>query len=152
VPVWKGTGYFYKRHRPGLVGVSVFLIVFASAVHYLLLWVGKWTQVARIQEELDRREVIKKKKKKVDELKELEEIENVSIESPRLSQVIGWQLVKLTWWMILFIPRKAMGKIAGNAETLPQSKEPISPSVQNKSVRRRKKEKEKESWSLADET
>ncbi|RKP07298.1 DnaJ domain-containing protein, partial [Thamnocephalis sphaerospora] len=42
VPTWRGTGYYYKRHRPGLGSVLVALGVFGSAVHYLLMYVGWW--------------------------------------------------------------------------------------------------------------
>ncbi|KAI9594964.1 hypothetical protein BDF19DRAFT_423013 [Syncephalis fuscata] len=42
VPTWRGTGYYYKRHRPGLSGVLIMLTIFGSAVHYLLLYVGWW--------------------------------------------------------------------------------------------------------------
>jgi hypothetical protein len=42
VPVWRGTGYYYKRHRPGLQGVLVMLALFSSAVHYLLMRVSWW--------------------------------------------------------------------------------------------------------------
>ncbi len=36
-PKWKGTGYYYSKFRPGLIGVLVFLYLFGSVSHYLLL-------------------------------------------------------------------------------------------------------------------
>jgi len=110
--------------------------------------------VARIHEELEyRREALKKKKKKAAG-DELEEIESISIESPRLSQVIGWQLVKLAWWLLLFVPRIAVRQVTGNVDDAPEQEESTPAPTQNRSARRRKKEKEKEkeSWNLADET
>jgi hypothetical protein len=40
-PVWKGTGYYYNRYRPGLGTVVVGLFVFAGGgIHYLALYLG----------------------------------------------------------------------------------------------------------------
>lgn len=38
-PVWRGTGYYYRRFRPGLGFVIVFIIGFVAAVQYLSAWV-----------------------------------------------------------------------------------------------------------------
>ncbi|KAI9729003.1 MAG: hypothetical protein M1828_000088 [Chrysothrix sp. TS-e1954] len=40
-PVWKGTGYYYARFRPGLVSVLLSLVlVLGGAVHYVALYIG----------------------------------------------------------------------------------------------------------------
>ncbi|KAH9943460.1 DnaJ-domain-containing protein [Epithele typhae] len=36
VPVWRGTGYYYSRFRPGLGTVAVFLIITTSGVQYVV--------------------------------------------------------------------------------------------------------------------
>ncbi|RPD67186.1 DnaJ-domain-containing protein [Lentinus tigrinus ALCF2SS1-7] len=36
VPVWRGTGYYYSRFRPGLGTVLVFLVVITSGLQYLV--------------------------------------------------------------------------------------------------------------------
>ncbi|KAI0719576.1 DnaJ-domain-containing protein [Cerioporus squamosus] len=36
VPVWRGTGYYYSRFRPGLGTVIVFLILSSSGIQYLV--------------------------------------------------------------------------------------------------------------------
>ncbi|KZO94800.1 DnaJ-domain-containing protein [Calocera viscosa TUFC12733] len=36
VPKWRGTGYYYSRYRPGLVSVSIFLVLLSSALQYLV--------------------------------------------------------------------------------------------------------------------
>ncbi|KAG5458293.1 MAG: hypothetical protein BJ554DRAFT_1506, partial [Olpidium bornovanus] len=39
VPRWRGTGYYYRRHRPGLGSVLIGLAVFVSLLQYLGAWV-----------------------------------------------------------------------------------------------------------------
>jgi hypothetical protein len=40
-PVWKGTGYYYNRYRPGLGTVVISLFVFAGGgIHYLALYMS----------------------------------------------------------------------------------------------------------------
>jgi len=40
-PVWKGTGYYYSRYRPGLGTVLVGLFIFCGGgIHYLALYMG----------------------------------------------------------------------------------------------------------------
>ena len=53
VPVWRGTGWYYRRRRPGLPEVLTGLLIFVSAVQYLLMWVGCWREVARLKEEIE---------------------------------------------------------------------------------------------------
>jgi curved DNA-binding protein CbpA len=36
-PTWKGTDYYYKRYRPGLVTVAIFLYLFLSTAQLILL-------------------------------------------------------------------------------------------------------------------
>ncbi|RDX55593.1 DnaJ-domain-containing protein [Lentinus brumalis] len=36
VPVWRGTGYYYSRFRPGLGTVIVFLVLISSGIQYLV--------------------------------------------------------------------------------------------------------------------
>ncbi|KAJ1973097.1 hypothetical protein H4R35_004300 [Dimargaris xerosporica] len=48
VPVWRGTGYFYRRYRPGLPGVAVGLLLFAALVQYLVQWLNHTLTVRKI--------------------------------------------------------------------------------------------------------
>ncbi|KAJ1974666.1 hypothetical protein H4R34_004634 [Dimargaris verticillata] len=49
VPVWRGTGYFYRRYRPGLPGVVVGLLLFAALVQYLVQWLNHTLAVRKIR-------------------------------------------------------------------------------------------------------
>ncbi|KAF9928982.1 hypothetical protein FBU30_001987 [Linnemannia zychae] len=40
VPRWRGSAYLYRRHRPGLKSVIVFLFILASGFQYLARYVG----------------------------------------------------------------------------------------------------------------
>ncbi len=37
-PVWKGTGYYYKKFRPGVGTVLFFILFFVSVVQYFSAW------------------------------------------------------------------------------------------------------------------
>ncbi|KAJ2909397.1 hypothetical protein GGI21_001926 [Coemansia aciculifera] len=50
VPVWRGTGYLYRRWRPGFVTVVVGLLVFASAMQYLFHSLSFWRARQRVME------------------------------------------------------------------------------------------------------
>lgn len=45
-PLWKGTGYYYDRYKPGLVTVVVFIFVVVTLAQYFSIWamyaVQKW--------------------------------------------------------------------------------------------------------------
>jgi curved DNA-binding protein CbpA len=47
VPVWRGTGYYYKRHRPGIGTVMIMLTISSSIIHYLLMYVDWWRGKSR---------------------------------------------------------------------------------------------------------
>jgi len=156
VPVWRGTGYYYKRHRPGFAGVLLFVVVFASIVHYGLLWLGMWREGVRLREEIEyRREMVKKRKKqkgavgiKEDEA-DIAELEQIQIASPRLKDVIGWLLVRATWWLLLWVPRTIWRRLTGAKPDEPDpAARPATPQP-GRAARRRKKERE--NWSLDDQ-
>ncbi|KAJ2805705.1 hypothetical protein H4R20_001980 [Coemansia guatemalensis] len=50
VPVWRGTGYLYRRWRPGFISVVVGLLVFASAMQYLFHHLSYWRAQQRIRD------------------------------------------------------------------------------------------------------
>ncbi|KAJ2765537.1 hypothetical protein IWQ57_004740, partial [Coemansia nantahalensis] len=50
VPVWRGTGYLYRRWRPGFGSVIVGLLVFASAMQYLFHQLSFWRAQQRIRD------------------------------------------------------------------------------------------------------
>jgi hypothetical protein len=37
VPKWRGTGYYYKRYRPGLGTVLMGLLALVSFLHYIIM-------------------------------------------------------------------------------------------------------------------
>ncbi|CAG8462461.1 9354_t:CDS:10, partial [Ambispora gerdemannii] len=49
VPRWRGTGYFYRRHRPGVIGVLAFLLILISVLHYLVMWINFYQERKRVQ-------------------------------------------------------------------------------------------------------
>ncbi|KAJ1914246.1 hypothetical protein IWQ60_008879 [Tieghemiomyces parasiticus] len=49
VPVWRGTGYFYSRYRPGLLSVVTGLITFSALVQYLVQWLNHYLTVRKIE-------------------------------------------------------------------------------------------------------
>ncbi|KAJ2003972.1 hypothetical protein GGI04_002777 [Coemansia thaxteri] len=50
VPVWRGTGYLYRRWRPGFGTVMAGLLVFASGMQYLFHHLSYWRAQQRIAE------------------------------------------------------------------------------------------------------
>ncbi|KAJ2355235.1 hypothetical protein IWW50_003488 [Coemansia erecta] len=50
VPVWRGTGYLYRRWRPGFGAVCVGLVVFVSAMQYLFQALSFWRARQRIRD------------------------------------------------------------------------------------------------------
>ncbi|KAJ2613056.1 hypothetical protein EV177_002691 [Coemansia sp. RSA 1804] len=49
VPVWRGTGYLYRRWRPGFGTVLAGLVVFASGMQYLFHYLSYWRAQERIR-------------------------------------------------------------------------------------------------------
>ncbi|KAG9299951.1 hypothetical protein G9A89_009679 [Geosiphon pyriformis] len=49
VPRWRGTGYYYRRHRPGVLNVLAFLLILASLLHYLVMWINFYQERKRIR-------------------------------------------------------------------------------------------------------
>ncbi|KAJ1724077.1 hypothetical protein LPJ61_005776 [Coemansia biformis] len=49
VPAWRGTGYLYRRWRPGFGSVMVGLVLFASAMQYLFHQLSYWRAQQRIK-------------------------------------------------------------------------------------------------------
>ncbi|KAJ2651029.1 hypothetical protein IWW40_002048 [Coemansia sp. RSA 1250] len=50
VPVWRGTGYLYRRWRPGFVSVIVGLLLFVSFMQYLFHSLSYWRAQQRIRD------------------------------------------------------------------------------------------------------
>ncbi|KAJ6515805.1 DnaJ domain-containing protein [Mycena sanguinolenta] len=49
VPVWRGTGYYYSRFRPGLGSVLVFLVLVTSGFHYIVQHINYRNDIERIE-------------------------------------------------------------------------------------------------------
>ncbi len=49
VPKWRGTGYYYKRYRPGLGTVLIGLLALGSFLHYIIMWVNYFQERKRIR-------------------------------------------------------------------------------------------------------
>ncbi|KAJ7368388.1 DnaJ domain-containing protein [Mycena albidolilacea] len=49
VPVWRGTGYYYSRFRPGLGTVFVFLVLVTSGFHYAVQHINCRNDIQRIE-------------------------------------------------------------------------------------------------------
>ncbi|KAJ7276484.1 DnaJ domain-containing protein [Mycena haematopus] len=49
VPVWRGTGYYYSRFRPGLGSVFVFLILVTSGFHYIVQHINYRNDIVRVE-------------------------------------------------------------------------------------------------------
>ncbi|KAI1795210.1 DnaJ-domain-containing protein [Ganoderma leucocontextum] len=50
VPVWRGTGYYYSRFRPGLGSVLTFLVIMTSGLQYLVQKMNYNRDLKRIEE------------------------------------------------------------------------------------------------------
>ncbi|KAJ2614823.1 hypothetical protein H4S08_001525 [Coemansia sp. RSA 1365] len=50
VPVWRGTGYLYRRWRPGFITVVFGLLLFISAMQYLFHHLSYWRAQQRIKD------------------------------------------------------------------------------------------------------
>jgi len=49
VPIWRGTGYYYSRYRPGLGSVFIFLITVTSGLHYVIQRINYQNDLKRIE-------------------------------------------------------------------------------------------------------
>jgi len=49
VPVWRGTGYYYERFRPGLVTVLVFLALLTSGLQHVIQKFNRTRDLARVE-------------------------------------------------------------------------------------------------------
>src|SRR5947199_1695146 len=49
VPKWRGTGYYYSRHRPGLRTVIIFLTILTSLFHYVVMWINYYQDKRRVR-------------------------------------------------------------------------------------------------------
>ncbi|RKP35327.1 DnaJ domain-containing protein, partial [Dimargaris cristalligena] len=49
VPVWRGTGYFYRRYRPGFFSVLFGLVFFSAGIQYLVQWLNYTLTVRKIE-------------------------------------------------------------------------------------------------------
>ncbi|KAF9966367.1 hypothetical protein BGZ73_001071, partial [Actinomortierella ambigua] len=66
VPRWRGTGYLYRRHRPGLKAVLVFLLVLVSGLQYLGRYVGYTQERKRMQGLIDQyKEMQRERRQKI---------------------------------------------------------------------------------------
>ncbi|KAJ1958123.1 hypothetical protein IWQ62_004952 [Dispira parvispora] len=50
VPVWRGTGYLYRRYRPGFLSVTVGLFIFANLVQYFVHWLNYQLALRKINQ------------------------------------------------------------------------------------------------------
>ncbi|KAF8195803.1 DnaJ domain-containing protein [Mycena galopus ATCC 62051] len=49
VPVWRGTGYYYSRFRPGLGSVLVFLVLVTSGFHHIVQHINYRNDLKRVE-------------------------------------------------------------------------------------------------------
>lgn len=140
VPVWRGTGYMYQRHRPGLKSVLVALLTFASLVHYLLSWVDALRKQKRKDEAIAALKGKKRRTAKEEAL--LEDWEAVLVPRPRIFDTFLFLLLRGTYHLakgLVFREKTGEEEEEGKKEEREEAK---------KSNRRRKKEKE--TWHLDD--
>ena len=73
-PIWRGSGYYYKKYRPGVGTVVFIVILFISSVQYLSAWGIYYMNiyVAKTQHEEQLALLNKKKKKTSIEIPQLE--------------------------------------------------------------------------------
>ncbi|ORY02436.1 DnaJ-domain-containing protein [Basidiobolus meristosporus CBS 931.73] len=64
VPSWRGTGYFYRRHRPGFGSVVFALTIFLSLVQYGTSWLTYYLRKRDIQYLIDERAMLAKRQVK----------------------------------------------------------------------------------------
>ncbi|KAJ1660396.1 hypothetical protein IWQ61_000697 [Dispira simplex] len=50
VPVWRGTGYLYRRYRPGFLSVTVGLFIFANVLQYFAHWLNYQLALRKINQ------------------------------------------------------------------------------------------------------
>ncbi|KAF9112640.1 hypothetical protein BGX27_003028 [Mortierella sp. AM989] len=66
VPRWRGSAYLYRRHRPGLKTVVVFLIILVSGFQYLARYVGYTQEKRRMSGMIEQyKEMLREKHQKV---------------------------------------------------------------------------------------
>ncbi|KAG0281030.1 hypothetical protein BGZ95_007230 [Linnemannia exigua] len=66
VPRWRGTAYLYRRHRPGLKSVVVFLFILTSGFQYLAKYVSYIQERKRMQGMIDQyKEMLLEQQQKV---------------------------------------------------------------------------------------
>ncbi|KAF9185278.1 hypothetical protein BGZ51_002753 [Haplosporangium sp. Z 767] len=66
VPRWRGSAYLYRRHRPGLKAVIVFLFVIASGFQYLARYVSYMQEKRRMSGMIDQyKEMMREKHQKI---------------------------------------------------------------------------------------
>ncbi|KAG0293918.1 hypothetical protein BGZ98_001976 [Dissophora globulifera] len=66
VPRWRGTGYLYRRHRPGFKAVIVFLAVLISGFQYLARYVAYTQEKNRMTGMIEQyKEMVREKNQKV---------------------------------------------------------------------------------------
>ncbi|KAG0003011.1 hypothetical protein BGZ80_005474 [Entomortierella chlamydospora] len=66
VPRWRGSAYLYRRHRPGLKAVMVFLVILASGFQYLARYVGYIQERRRMSGMIEQyKEMLREKHQKV---------------------------------------------------------------------------------------
>ncbi|PVV00775.1 hypothetical protein BB560_004831 [Smittium megazygosporum] len=64
VPVWRGTGYLYRRWRPGTITVLIGLGIFFSLTQYMFMSLSYWRAQQRIKEFEEHQQKMRSKSKK----------------------------------------------------------------------------------------
>lgn len=126
IPVWRGTGYYYNRYKPGPVVVGMFLCVAVCIAQYLSAWAlyySKYFQMKQLQSDVNNMSYSQLKKhlkksnssneklnkkdfKSSDNIALIKKIGNVDLSGadelvkPALSDVFIVQLPMLLWGKI----------------------------------------------------
>jgi hypothetical protein len=92
-PVWKGSGYYYKKYKPGVGSVFVFVLVVISFVQYTSAWGIYYVKIAVAKAEHAEAlaQVAAKKKKKSSYMEDVPE-PNLDFVKPSVLDVLFFQI------------------------------------------------------------
>ena len=96
-PVWRGSGYYYKKYRPGIGSVIVIIVLFISSVQYWSAWGIYWLGVYIEKEESSQNST--KLKKNIGQVQKRE------LKKPNVKDVLLFQLP----WIVLNGIKKGFG-------------------------------------------
>lgn len=97
-PSWKGSGYYYKKYKPGVGSVFVFVLLVISFVQYTSAWGIYYVKIAVAKAEHAEllEQIAAKKKKKSSYVEEVPELD-LSYPKPSVMDVVFFQIPKALW-------------------------------------------------------